>query len=49
MQFWSRGTDDDGITEIQSVVTPITSKLYEGANAPGAEDDEDPMRDHDEL
>jgi heat shock protein 5 len=40
---------EEKLTEIQSVVTPITSKLYEGANAPGAEDDEDPMRDHDEL
>lgn len=36
-------------TEVQSVVTPITSKIYAGANAPGPDDDEDPIHDHDEL
>jgi heat shock protein 5 len=44
MKYWSRC-----IAEIQSVVTPITSKLYAGANAPGPEDEEDPLHDHDEL
>lgn len=37
------------IAEIQSVVNPITSKLYAGANAPGPDDEADPIRDHDEL
>jgi len=43
------GTEDleEKLTEIQSVVTPITSKLYAGG-APGSEDDE-PVHDHDEL
>jgi heat shock protein 5 len=39
---------EEKLTEIQSVVMPITSKLYAGG-APGSEDDDEPMRDHDEL
>jgi hypothetical protein len=31
------------------MVTPITSKLYAGGNAPGSEDEDDPIYDHDEL
>jgi len=40
---------EEKLNEIQSVVTPITSKLYAGANAPGPEDEDDPIHDHDEL
>ncbi|KIM81916.1 hypothetical protein PILCRDRAFT_820786 [Piloderma croceum F 1598] len=39
---------EEKLSEIQSIVTPITSKLYTGGNAPGGED-EDPIYDHDEL
>ncbi|TFK47237.1 heat shock protein 70 [Heliocybe sulcata] len=41
---------EEKLTEVQSVVNPITSKLYsEGGYTPGPEDDEDPIRSHDEL
>ena len=40
---------DGYFVEIQSVVNPITSKLYADANAPGPDDEADPIRDHDEL
>ncbi|KAH7909317.1 luminal binding protein, partial [Hygrophoropsis aurantiaca] len=40
---------EEKLAEIQSVVSPITSKLYQGgADAPSSEDDE-PYYDHDEL
>jgi len=47
----SASTEDleEKLSEIQSIVTPITSKLYTGGNAPGPEDEEDPIYDHDEL
>jgi len=47
----SASTEDleEKLSEIQSVVNPITSKLYAGANAPGPDDEADPIRDHDEL
>ncbi len=36
--------------EVQSVVNPITSKLYAGGDyTPGEDDDQDPIRSHDEL
>jgi heat shock protein 5 len=38
---------EEKLAEVQSVVNPITSKLY--SNAPGADDEEDPFYSHDEL
>lgn len=42
---------EEKLTEVQGIVSPITSKLYgEGAYSPGADDDEqEPFRSHDEL
>jgi len=34
---------DEKLAEVQAVVNPITSKLYEGASG------DEPLRDHDEL
>jgi heat shock protein 5 len=39
---------EEKLTEVQNIVNPITTKLYSGAGgAPG--DEEDPIKDHDEL
>lgn len=36
--------------EVQGVVNPITTKLYSsGAGSGASSDEEDPIRDHDEL
>ena len=36
--------------EVQTKVTPITSKIYSGGDyAPGADDEQDPLHGHDEL
>ncbi|EPQ55768.1 heat shock protein 70 [Gloeophyllum trabeum ATCC 11539] len=43
---------EEKLTEVQSVVNPITSKLYSGGGAgyaPGPDDDQEPLRSHDEL
>ncbi|KAJ7620567.1 heat shock protein 70 family [Mycena polygramma] len=41
---------DEKLAEIQSIVNPITSKLYADSGAPGGSaDDDDLGRDHDEL
>ncbi|KAG5645645.1 hypothetical protein DXG03_005636 [Asterophora parasitica] len=42
---------EEKLAEVQAVVTPITSKLYQGGEgAPGsAGGDDEPIRDHDEL
>lgn len=38
---------EEKLAEVQSIVNPITSKLY--SNAPGPGEEEDPIYDHDEL
>jgi len=42
---------EEKLQEAQSVINPITSKLYGGGDyAPGPDDDdEEPFRSHDEL
>ena len=44
---------EDKLAEVQAVVNPITSKLYEGAGpggyGPGEDDAQEPFRSHDEL
>ncbi|KAJ6526552.1 heat shock protein 70 family [Mycena vulgaris] len=41
---------EEKLAEIQTIVNPITSKLYSGGGAPGGSDDDDDLgRDHDEL
>ncbi|KAJ7468606.1 heat shock protein 70 family [Mycena latifolia] len=42
---------EEKLAEIQTIVNPITSKLYSGGGAPGASSDDDdfPDHDHDEL
>ncbi|EMD35028.1 hypothetical protein CERSUDRAFT_116540 [Gelatoporia subvermispora B] len=41
---------EEKLTEVQNIVSPITSKLYTGGDyAPGPDDEEDPIRSHDEL
>ncbi|KAF8662763.1 hypothetical protein AX16_001121 [Volvariella volvacea WC 439] len=41
---------EEKLAEVQTVVNPITAKLYSQAGAGGEDDDEeDPIRDHDEL
>ncbi|THH28183.1 hypothetical protein EUX98_g6003 [Antrodiella citrinella] len=43
---------EEKLQEVQSVVNPITSKLYAGAGGdykPGEDDEEDPIHSHDEL
>ncbi|KAI0077665.1 heat shock protein 70 [Panus rudis PR-1116 ss-1] len=41
---------DEKLQDVQSVVNPITSKLYSGGDySPGADDEEDPIHSHDEL
>ncbi|OSD03699.1 heat shock protein 70 [Trametes coccinea BRFM310] len=39
---------EEKLSDVQSVVTPITSKLYQGGG-PAADEDDDPFRSHDEL
>jgi heat shock protein 5 len=36
-------------TEVQGVVNPITTKLYQGAGGDSGPADQEPMMDHDEL
>lgn len=36
-------------SEVQGVVNPITSKLYSSDASPTSSDDDDILRDHDEL
>lgn len=47
----SATTDDleEKLAEIQSVVGPITSKLYASTGADGSADDDEPSYEHDEL
>lgn len=43
---------EEKLNEVQSVVNPITSKLYSGGGAPFSatpDDEDDPIRSHDEL
>jgi heat shock protein 5 len=40
---------EEKLAEIQSVVTPITSKLYASDPSGSNEDDDEPSFDHDEL
>ncbi|KAH8101324.1 heat shock protein 70 family [Cristinia sonorae] len=43
---------EEKLQEVQSIVSPITSKLYQGSGssyAPGEDDEEDPIHSHDEL
>ena len=41
---------EEKLSDVQSVVTPITSKLYQAEYAPGDDDDDqEPFRSHDEL
>ena len=42
---------EEKLSEVQNVVNPITSKLYQSEYAPGEddEDDQEPFRSHDEL
>ena len=45
---------EEKLTEVQAVVNPITSKMYEGAGAgssyePGPDDEQEPFHSHDEL
>lgn len=46
---------EEKLGEVQSVVNPITSKLYQGSGGPGGDyapkddEEEDPIRSHDEL
>ncbi|KAH8115097.1 hypothetical protein DFH11DRAFT_1508362, partial [Phellopilus nigrolimitatus] len=44
---------EEKLQEVQSIITPITSKLYSGGGgdyAPGSDDDDqEPFRSHDEL
>ena len=42
---------EEKLQEVQKVVNPITSKLYQSEYAPGEddEDDQEPFRSHDEL
>ena len=44
---------EEKLAEVQTVVNPITSKLYEGAGpggyGSGAEDEQEPFHSHDEL
>ena len=45
---------EEKLTEVQAVVNPITSKMYEGAGTrssyePGLDDEQEPFHSHDEL
>lgn len=41
---------EEKLQEVQSVVNPITSKLYSGGDyTPGPDDEEQPFHSHDEL
>jgi len=40
---------EEKLAEVQSVVSPITSKLYASSGADGFGDDDEPPYDHDEL
>jgi heat shock protein 5 len=40
---------EEKLAEVQAVVNPITSKLYQNAGSAGSDDDDDLGRDHDEL
>ncbi|KAF4568329.1 ATPase with role in protein import into the ER [Pleurotus pulmonarius] len=41
---------EEKLAEVQAIVNPITTKIYSQGGAPGgASDEEDPIRDHDEL
>ncbi len=41
---------EEKLAEVQAIVNPITTKIYSQGGAPGgAADEEDPIRDHDEL
>ncbi|OCH88948.1 heat shock protein 70, partial [Obba rivulosa] len=41
---------EEKLTEVQNTVSPITSKLYTGGDySPGPDEEEDPIRSHDEL
>ena len=42
---------EEKLAEVQAVVNPITSKLYEsgGSYAPGEDDEQEPFHSHDEL
>jgi heat shock protein 5 len=39
---------EEKLSEVQAIVNPITAKLYKDSGAAGGDDDE-PLRDHDEL
>ncbi len=44
---------EEKLAEVQTIVNPITSKLYEsggpGGYGPGEDDEQEPFRSHDEL
>jgi endoplasmic reticulum chaperone BiP len=41
---------EEKLAEVQAIVNPITSKLYAGGeSSAGPDDEEDPIRSHDEL
>ncbi|KAH8823830.1 heat shock protein 70 family [Flagelloscypha sp. PMI_526] len=40
---------EDKLAEVQAIVNPITSKLYQGGPSGSSDDDEDVAQDHDEL
>ena len=53
-QTASAETLEEKLAEVQAVVNPITSKLYEGEGptggyGPGEDDEQEPFRSHDEL
>jgi heat shock protein 5 len=52
-QIASAETLEEKLAEVQTVVNPITSKLYSdsgpGGYGPGEDDEQEPFRSHDEL